>query len=90
MKTMGTAISEVASALSEVDEHGNISYNTALKLIDSGYAAAISFDSETGAIRLNTQALKDLTNQKIDAAKSGLIVCMKANSRSLSKALSIR
>lgn len=58
-------ISTLASALEEQDENGALALNTQLKLIESGYAAALSYNAETGACQLDTEALKQLVEQKI-------------------------
>lgn len=36
-----------------------------LKLIDAGYTQCISLDNETGKIKLNTQAYKELAKAKL-------------------------
>ena len=67
MKEMGNSVTTVADALEEMSETGEISYNTALSLIESGYASAVAFDQSTGAISVNVQALKDLFKAKNEA-----------------------
>lgn len=67
MKEMGSAVTTAAGALEEMSETGQISYNTALSLIESGYASAVAFDQSTGAISLNIKALKDLVKAKNEA-----------------------
>lgn len=52
-------------ALLEQAENGRISIDTALDLIDKGYAAAISFDEQTGALKLNAKAAKELALAKL-------------------------
>ena len=58
-------LDELASAYSEQVKNGSISYNTMLKLIDAGYAQCISLDNETGKLKLNTQAYKELAKAKL-------------------------
>lgn len=58
-------IDGLSSALKEQDESGSLSLATQLSLIDSGYALALSFDEQTGACTLNVEAMKSLTEAKI-------------------------
>lgn len=58
-------LNELASAYAEQGKNGNISYSTMLKLIDAGYTQCISLDNETGKIKLNTQAYKELAKAKL-------------------------
>lgn len=58
-------LDELASAYAEQEKNGNISYSTMLKLIDAGYAQCISLDNETGKIKLNTEAYKELAKAKL-------------------------
>ncbi len=58
-------LDELASAYAEQGKNGNISYDTMLKLIDAGYTQCISLDSETGKIKLNTEAYKKLAKAKL-------------------------
>ncbi len=54
------------TALDEQAESGNVSLDTALKIIDAGYAAALSIDTETGAVTLNKEEYVRLTRAKLD------------------------
>lgn len=58
-------LDELASAYAEQGKNGNISYDTMLKLIDAGYTQCISLDNETGKIKLNTEAYKELAKAKL-------------------------
>lgn len=58
-------LNELASAYAEQEKNGNISYDTMLKLIDAGYTQCISLDNETGKIKLNTEAYKELAKAKL-------------------------
>lgn len=58
-------LDELASAYAEQEKNGNISYSTMLKLIDAGYAQCVSLDNETGKIKLNTEAYKELAKAKL-------------------------
>lgn len=59
-------------ALREQSESGSLSLDTALKLIDAGYAAAISFDAETGAIHVNREAYIALAQSQMEQRISEL------------------
>ena len=61
------SLDDVASAYAEQERNGSLSYDTMLKLIDAGYAQCISLDTETGKIKLNTEAYKELARAKIAA-----------------------
>lgn len=63
--TLVKNLNELASAYVEQGKNGNISYDTMLKLIDAGYTQCISLDNETGKIKLNTQAYKELAKAKL-------------------------
>lgn len=62
----------VNDALLEQAENGEISVNTALNLIEQGYATALAFDSETGAITINKDAILDMVEAKLMAQKIDL------------------
>lgn len=63
--TLVKNLNELASAYAEQGKNGNISYGTMLKLIDAGYMQCVSLDNETGKIKLNTQAYKELAKAKL-------------------------
>ena len=56
----------LTDALTEQAEQGSLSLDTTLDLIDAGYAAALSIDQETGAVRLNQEAYIALAKAKIE------------------------
>lgn len=56
----------LTSALEEQTSSGSLSLQTALDLIDAGYAAALAFDSESGAIEINERAYIALAKAKIE------------------------
>ena len=56
----------VSSAFAEQNENGKLSAETVLSLIENGYATALMYDKETGAIRLNAQAYLELANAEIE------------------------
>lgn len=63
--TLVKNLNELASAYAEQGKNGSVSYDTMLKLIDAGYAQCISLDNETGKIKLNTEAYKELAKAKL-------------------------
>jgi len=63
--TLVKNLNELASAYAEQGKNGDISYDTMLKLIDAGYTQCISLDNETGKIKLNTEAYKELAKAKL-------------------------
>lgn len=63
--TLVKNLNELASAYAEQGKNGNISYDTMLKLIDAGYTQCVSLDNETGKIKLNTEAYKELAKAKL-------------------------
>lgn len=65
-RTLADAEDTLSSALQEQAENGSLSLDTALDLIDAGYAAALAIDTETGAITLNRDAYIAITQAKID------------------------
>lgn len=56
----------LTGALQEQQEAGSLSLNTALDLIDAGYAAALSINEETGAVTLNKDAYIAIAAAKLD------------------------
>lgn len=56
----------LSSAFAEQNENGKLSTDTVLSLIENGYAAALMYDTETGAIRLNAQAYTELAKAEIE------------------------
>ena len=60
-----SSISELNSALTEQEEDGSLSIDTQLKLIESGYELALSYDEQTGSATLNKDAMIELTESKI-------------------------
>lgn len=65
-----SSVTGLASAVDEQNKYGEISFSTYQKLISSGYGLATSQDSQTGAIKLNINALKDLALAQISAIKN--------------------
>lgn len=56
----------LTAALEEQEKAGSLSLDTALDLIDAGYAAAIAIDEETGAVTLNAAEYAKLAGAKIN------------------------
>ena len=75
LKTASTLISKskaLTSAFKEQAENGSLSAETALTIAENGYAAALMYDKETGAITLNTEAYKKLALAELEAAEAQL------------------
>lgn len=70
--TLVNSLNDVNEALLEQAENGQISISTALNLIANGYAAALAFDAETGAITINKEAIIAMTKAKIVAQQIDL------------------
>lgn len=54
----------VTDALEEQSKYGKLASSTVIELTDAGYASALVYDKETGAITLNKQAVENLNIQK--------------------------
>lgn len=63
--SLADAEDALTNALTEQKEQGSLTLDTALQLIDAGYARALSIDKETGAIRLNSAAYIALAQSEI-------------------------
>lgn len=81
-------ISSLATALTEQENNGSIALKTQLELIDAGYAAALAYDEETGACKLNEEAVQALVEAKIreriaslEAARASLVEHLKAEAQ---------
>ena len=60
-----SSIDKINSALKEQDENGSLAVSTQLELIDAGYGAALAYDKETGACKLNEKAVNALVEAKL-------------------------
>lgn len=80
VETLAKSLSTVSSAYREQAESGKLSYNTVMSLIDAGYASCLQIDSETGAVKLNTEAYKNLAKAKIQARMADLKADIAENS----------
>lgn len=67
-------ISAVATALTEQENNGSIALKTQLQLIDAGYALALAYDEETGACKLNEEAVQTLVEAKLQQQIANLRV----------------
>lgn len=78
------------TALDEQAESGSVSLDTALKLIEAGYSAAVAIDTETGAVTLNKDEYVRLAKAKLDdqiaslevqrqSAKNAVLLAVEAN-----------
>ena len=65
-KTLASTVDTLAAALKEQANAGTLSLDTALELIDAGYAAALAIDTETGKITVNKDAYVALAQAKVD------------------------
>lgn len=61
-------------ASQEQAENGELSSETAMKLIESGYAGALAYDTETNAVKLDAEATTQLLMAKLESAKAGLML----------------
>ena len=75
----------MATALTEQENNGSIALKTQLELIDAGYAAALAYDEETGACKLNAEAVQKIVEAKIqerietlNSARTSLVEKLKA------------
>lgn len=65
-KDLISNISKLSSALKEQSENGSLAVSTQLDLIESGYGAALMYDKETGACKLDEKAVIALTESKLE------------------------
>jgi hypothetical protein len=63
---LNTSMHSLSDAFAEQEKNGRLSLDTTLKLIEAGYATAISIDAESGAVRLNRDAYIELVKAKIE------------------------
>ena len=72
VEKLSSSFKTLSNAFKEQAESGSLSIDTILDVIDAGYAAALSIDKETGAVRLNTQVYIALAKAKIQAQIASL------------------
>lgn len=65
VKALSSECKNMADAFKEQNENGSLSVDTILDVIDAGYAAALVIDQETGAVKLDAAAYKELADAKI-------------------------
>ena len=63
--TLISSLSDLSSAFEEQEKNGSLSLTTQLKLIEAGYALALTYDEETGACKLDEKATQELAESKI-------------------------
>lgn len=63
----------LSNAFAEQEENGSLSTDTILSLVDAGYAAALAVDAETGAVKLDAEAYRELAKAKLEAQKVDLM-----------------
>ena len=64
---LNSSMKTLSGAFAEINENGTISVETLLTLIENGYATAIMYDRQTGAITLNKRVLEELDKARIQA-----------------------
>ena len=69
-----SSVSALNDAFAEQNENGSLSIDTVMGLVDAGYAAALSFDSETGAATINAEAMRAVMESKIQVQKANLLL----------------
>ena len=72
VKALSSELKTLESAFAEQAKAGELSLDTMLKVIDAGYAAALSVDKETGAVYLNEAAYLALANAKLAEQRATL------------------
>lgn len=65
-KDVVSSISKVSSALQEQSKNGSLAVETQLELIEAGYGAALMYDKETGACKLDEKAVQALVEAKLE------------------------
>lgn len=98
-KTFDTNQGLLESVQKELSETGQISYETAMKLIEAGYAEAVMVNEETGAITVNTAVLRANALAEAQAAmnaayeaasKAGAITSLDAHTQALWREWQVR
>ena len=64
---LNSSMKMLSNAFNEINENGTLSVDTLLTLIESGYATAIMYNNQTGAVTLNKKVIEELTKAKITA-----------------------
>ena len=64
----------LSSAFAEQNENGKLNSETVISLIENGYATALMYDKQTGAIRINTEAYLHLAKAEIETQIADLNV----------------
>ena len=72
--TLTKSAKTLSSAFSEQQNDGALSADTILSLVDAGYAAALAVDAETGAVKLDAEAYRELAEAKLAAQKADISV----------------
>lgn len=72
-KDIVSSASTLSDAFAEQNKNGGLSIDTLMGIVDAGYAAALTVDQQTGAIRLDEEATKALMLAKIQLQKADLI-----------------
>ena len=72
VEELNETLDSLSAAYKEQQENGQLSYQTIMQLIDAGYAQCLQIDNETGAVKLNAEAYRDLAKAKIEARMAEL------------------
>ena len=64
---LNSSMKTLSGAFAEINENGTLSVDTLLTLIENGYATAVMYNNQTGAITLNKKVIEELTKTKIIA-----------------------
>ena len=67
-KNLESAVNALSSAYKEQSENGEISISTAMNLVEAGMAEAVMWDTATGSLKLNEEAMIRLQKAKIEMA----------------------
>lgn len=73
-KTLISTTDKLSAAMEEQRKNGELSVDTAMDLIDAGYAAVLAIDEETGAVKLNREAYLEITQAKLEDQLAALEV----------------
>ena len=63
----------VSNAFKEQSESGSLSVDTILAIVENGYAAALMYDSETKALKLNADAYLELAKAELQEQSASLL-----------------
>jgi TP901 family phage tail tape measure protein len=83
-----SALGTLKEALKEQEENGEISFDTMMRLVDAGYAEALSVDKNTGRIKINSEETKKLALAKLyNAAATAELLVQQARAEGLADSI---